>query len=41
MSAYTLNDEVQGILDLGVRAFVSKPHSVDELARALAEIMAP
>ena len=41
ISGYTLNDEVQGILDLGVRAFVSKPHSVDELARALAEIMAP
>ena len=38
MSGYTLNDEVQEILDLGVKAFVSKPYSVESLAIALAEI---
>jgi DNA-binding NarL/FixJ family response regulator len=39
MSGYTLNDEVQEILDLGVKTFVSKPYSVDALATALAMIM--
>jgi two-component system cell cycle sensor histidine kinase/response regulator CckA len=39
MSGYTLNEDVQAILDLGVRAFISKPYSIDELARTLAEIM--
>ena len=38
MSGYTMNDEVQEILDLGVRAFVSKPYAVEALANALAEI---
>ncbi len=40
MSGYTLNDEVQEILDLGVQAFVSKPYSVDTLAQALADVTA-
>ena len=40
MSGYTLNDQVQEILDLGVRAFVTKPHSSDQLADLLAEITA-
>jgi CheY-like chemotaxis protein len=39
MSGYTLNDEVQEILDLGVRAFLSKPYSVDSLADVLADLM--
>ena len=38
MSGYTLNEEVQEILDLGVRSFVSKPYAVAALANALAEI---
>ena len=41
MSGYTLNDQVQEILDLGVKAFVTKPHSADQLAELLAEITAP
>ncbi len=40
MSGYTLNDQVQEILDLGVRGFVTKPHSADQLAEMLAEITA-
>jgi signal transduction histidine kinase/CheY-like chemotaxis protein len=35
MSGYTLNEEVQQILDLGVRAFVSKPYSIETLASVL------
>ena len=38
MSGYTLNEEVQEILDLGVRAFVSKPYSVEALATAIAQV---
>jgi CheY-like chemotaxis protein len=38
MSGYTLNEEVQEILDLGVKAFVSKPYAIDALAQALAQI---
>lgn len=41
MSGYTLNDQVQEILDLGVKAFVTKPHSAEHLAQILAEIVAP
>jgi signal transduction histidine kinase len=37
MSGYTLNDEVQEILDLGVRTFISKPYAVEALARAVAQ----
>ncbi len=35
MSGYSVNEEVQAILDLGVKAFVAKPHSVEQLAEAL------
>ncbi|MDP2275177.1 MAG: response regulator [Archangium sp.] len=35
MSGYTMNEEVQAILDLGVRGFLSKPYSMDALAREL------
>ncbi len=38
MSGYTLNEEVQEILDLGVKAFVSKPYSIDSLAQAIAQV---
>ena len=35
MSGYAVNEEVQAILDLGVNAFLAKPHSVQQLAEAL------
>ncbi|MFN0253653.1 MAG: ATP-binding protein [Kofleriaceae bacterium] len=41
MSGYTLNDQVQEILDLGVKSFVTKPHSPELLAQLLAEITSP
>ncbi len=39
MSGYAVNEEVQAILDLGVKGFVAKPHSVEQLAQALAQIL--
>ncbi|HEY0193555.1 MAG TPA: response regulator, partial [Kofleriaceae bacterium] len=39
MSGHTLNEQVQEILDLGVRAFVSKPYSIAQLAVAMAELL--
>jgi DNA-binding NarL/FixJ family response regulator len=30
-----MNEEVQAILELGVRGFLSKPYSVEQLAREL------
>ncbi len=39
MSGYVLNDEVQAILDLGVRTFLSKPYSVELLATTLVELV--
>jgi len=39
VSGYTLNDEIQEVLDLGVRGFLSKPCSVEALATALARVM--
>jgi signal transduction histidine kinase/ActR/RegA family two-component response regulator len=38
MSGYTLNEEVQEILDLGVKLFVSKPCTVAALASAIAQL---
>jgi two-component system, cell cycle sensor histidine kinase and response regulator CckA len=38
MSGNNLNEQVQEILDLGVRRFVSKPYSIGALATALAEL---
>jgi two-component system cell cycle sensor histidine kinase/response regulator CckA len=38
MSGHTMNEQVQEILDLGVRCFVSKPYSIGALATALAEL---
>jgi len=40
MSGYILNEEVQDILDLGVKSFLSKPYSVEELAAAMAQLTA-
>ncbi len=39
MSGYAVNEEVQEILDLGVKGFVAKPHSVEQLAQALAQVL--
>jgi two-component system cell cycle sensor histidine kinase/response regulator CckA len=38
MSGYTLNEDIQEILDLGVRRFLSKPYSTEALASFLAEL---
>ena len=35
MSGYTMNEEVEAILELGVRSFLSKPYSMEALAREL------
>jgi CheY-like chemotaxis protein len=39
MSGHTLNENVQEILDLGVRNFVSKPYSIGALAKAIADLI--
>jgi two-component system, cell cycle sensor histidine kinase and response regulator CckA len=38
MSGHGLNDQVQEILDLGVRGFVTKPYSIADLATAIAAL---
>jgi len=40
LSGYAVNEEVQAILDLGVRGYLPKPHSIEQLAAALAELTA-
>jgi len=40
ISGYAMNEEVQAILDLGVRTFVQKPCTMDALGRALAGALA-
>jgi two-component system cell cycle sensor histidine kinase/response regulator CckA len=40
MSGHATNEDVQGLIDLGARAFVSKPYSVEELARTIREALA-
>lgn len=39
-TGYALNEEAQGILDMGVRGFLEKPWSASHLSRALAELLA-
>ncbi len=41
MSGYTMNEDVQALLDAGARGFVMKPYSVDVLARSLADVLKP
>jgi len=41
MSGYTLNEDVQALLDAGARGFVMKPYSVETLARSLADVLTP
>ncbi|MBV8756472.1 MAG: response regulator [Deltaproteobacteria bacterium] len=37
MSGHTMNEEIQLLLDSGARGFLSKPYSVEALARSLAD----
>ena len=39
MSGHSLNEQVQEILDLGVKSFVSKPYSIAQLASAMADLL--
>jgi DNA-binding NarL/FixJ family response regulator len=39
-TGYSLNEEVQHLLDLGVRGFLPKPCGLDELSAALARVLA-
>jgi two-component system cell cycle sensor histidine kinase/response regulator CckA len=38
MSGHTMNEDIQELLDLGVRSFLSKPYSIGTLARTMAEL---
>ena len=40
MSGHAMNEDIQAILALGVKGFVAKPYSVEELAHSLAGILA-
>jgi DNA-binding NarL/FixJ family response regulator len=40
MSGHTMSDEVDALIELGVKAFISKPYSIDALARSLADMIA-
>jgi two-component system, cell cycle sensor histidine kinase and response regulator CckA len=40
MSGYATNEDVQGLIDLGARAFVSKPYSLEELAQTIRGVIA-
>ncbi|HEY6034162.1 MAG TPA: ATP-binding protein [Kofleriaceae bacterium] len=39
MSGHTMADEVDALIELGVKAFISKPYSIDALARSLADVI--
>jgi two-component system, cell cycle sensor histidine kinase and response regulator CckA len=39
MSGHTMSDEVDALIELGVKAFISKPYSIDTLARSLADML--
>ncbi|HUJ61277.1 MAG TPA: ATP-binding protein [Kofleriaceae bacterium] len=41
MSGHAMNEDAQGLIDLGVRGFLSKPFSLEALARALAGVLTP
>jgi len=41
MTGSAVNEEVQGLLDAGVRGFLPKPFDAAELSRALAEVVRP
>ena len=39
MSGHTMADEVDALIELGVKAFIAKPYSIDALARSLADLI--
>jgi two-component system, cell cycle sensor histidine kinase and response regulator CckA len=39
MSGHTMDDEVDTLIELGVKAFIAKPYSIDALARSLADMI--
>jgi len=39
MSGHTMADEVDALIELGVKAFIAKPYSIDTLARSLADLI--
>ncbi|MFT3699017.1 MAG: ATP-binding protein [Kofleriaceae bacterium] len=39
MSGHTMADEVDALIELGVKAFIAKPYSIDALARSLADMI--
>lgn len=39
-TGFALNEEAQGILDLGVRGFIAKPYDIGALSEAIARVMA-
>jgi two-component system cell cycle sensor histidine kinase/response regulator CckA len=39
MSGYAVNEEIEEILQLGVRGYLAKPHSVEQLSSAIAEVL--
>ncbi|CAN5328451.1 hypothetical protein BH11MYX1_BH11MYX1_13530 [soil metagenome] len=40
MSGHMMADEVDALIEMGVKAFIAKPYSIDALARSLAELTA-
>lgn len=40
MSGHAMSDEIDALVDLGVRSFIAKPYSIEKLARSLADVLA-
>ena len=41
MSGHAMTDEIDALLELGVKGFIAKPASIDALARSLADVLTP
>lgn len=39
MSGHAMSDEIDSLLELGVRSFIAKPYSIEKLARSLADVL--
>lgn len=39
MSGHAMSDEIDALLELGVRSFIAKPYSIEKLASALADVL--